>query len=303
VSLLGRLVLMITGWGPVRRMFTSGRWGRRVAMRFVAGETLDEAVAVARDLNAQGFLVSLDLLGEHVTDAALASQSAADYGVCLDRIQAEGLDANISVKLTQLGLGLDDGLVGRFLGELATRAAAAGTTVTVDMEESALTEVTLDLYCRAQAEHGNLGLALQAALRRTPADLARVLALGGHIRLCKGAYDEPAEVALRRRDQVTAAYASLLAELMACEGVRPAVATHDSALVARARELARRRQQPFEFQMLYGIRFSLQAELVAAGFPVRVYLPYGVAWYPYLTRRLAERPSNVWFFARALLGH
>ncbi|OFW53052.1 MAG: hypothetical protein A2V75_02540 [Actinobacteria bacterium RBG_16_70_17] len=301
--MLGRLVLMITGWGPVRRMFTSGRWGRRVAMRFVAGETLDEAVAVARDLNAQGFLVSLDLLGEHVTDAALASQSAAGYGVCLDRIQAEGLDANISVKLTQLGLGLDDGLARRFLGELATRAAGAGTTVTVDMEESALTEVTLDLYCRAQAEHGNLGLALQAALRRTPADLERVLPLGGHIRLCKGAYDEPAEVALRRRDQVTAAYASLLAELMACEGLRPAVATHDSELVARARELARRRQQPFEFQMLYGVRFSLQAELVAAGFPVRVYLPYGVAWYPYLTRRLAERPSNVWFFARAFFGH
>jgi proline dehydrogenase len=294
---------MITGWGPVRRMFTSGRWGRRVAMRFVAGETLDEAVAVARGLNAQGFLVSLDLLGEHVTDAALASQSAAGYGVCLDRIQAEGLDANISVKLTQLGLGLDDGLARRFLGELATRAAGAGTTVTVDMEESALTEVTLDLYCRAQAEHGNLGLALQAALRRTPADLERVLPLGGHIRLCKGAYDEPAEVALRRRDQVTAAYASLLAELMACEGLRPAVATHDSELVARARELARRRQQPFEFQMLYGVRFSLQAELVAAGFPVRVYLPYGVAWYPYLTRRLAERPSNVWFFARAFFGH
>ncbi len=303
MSLLGRLVLMVTGWGPVRRMFTSGRWGRRVAMRFVAGETLDEAVAVARDLNAQGFLVSLDLLGEHVTDAALASQSAADYGVCLDRIQAEGLDANISVKLTQLGLGLDDGLAERFLGELATRAAAAGTTVTVDMEESALTEVTLDLYCRAQAEHGNLGLALQAALHRTPADLARVLPLGGHIRLCKGAYDEPAEVALRRRDQVTAAYASLLARVDGLRGGAPGGGHSRRRLVARARELARRRQQPFEFQMLYGIRFSLQAELVAAGFPVRVYVPYGVAWYPYLTRRLAERPSNVWFFARAFFGH
>ncbi|HSQ37075.1 MAG TPA: proline dehydrogenase family protein [Acidimicrobiia bacterium] len=302
MSLLGRLVLMVTGWGPVRRMFTSGRWGRRAAMRFVAGETLDEAVAVARDLNSRGFLVSLDLLGEHVTDAALASQSAEGYGVCLDRIQADGLEANISVKLTQLGLGLDGGLAERLLGELAVRAAAAGTTVTVDMEESALTGVTLDLYCRAQAEHGNLGLALQAALHRTPADLARVLPLGGHLRLCKGAYDEPAEVALRRREQVSAAYASLLAELMADEGVRPAVATHDGRLVARARELAGGRQQPFEFQMLYGIRPSLQAELVAAGFPVRVYVPYGAAWYPYLTRRLAERPANVWFFARAFFG-
>lgn len=303
MSLLGRLVLAVTRLGLVRRIFTGGRWGRRVAMRFVAGETLDEAVTVARDLNARGFLVSLDHLGEHVSDAALAAQALASYCACLDRIAAEGLSANISVKLTQLGLGLDDGLVERSLGELAARAAAAGGTVTVDMEESALTQVTLDLYCRAQAEHHNLGLALQAYLHRTPDDLARLLPLGGLVRLCKGAYDEPAEVALRRREQVSAAFASLLTDLMACEGVRPAVATHDHRLVARARELARDRVQPFEFQMLYGIRPSLQAELVAAGFPVRVYVPYGVAWYPYLTRRLAERPANVWFFARAFFGH
>ena len=302
MSLLGRLVLAVTRRKLVQRMFMSGGWGRRVAMRFVAGETLDEAVAVARDLNARGFLVSLDHLGEHVSDAAPAAQAAAEYRDCLDRIEAEGLDAEISVKLTQLGLGLDDGLAERLLGELATRAAAVGLTVTVDMEESALTQVTLDIYCRSQAEHGNLGLALQAALHRTPADLARVMPLSGLIRLCKGAYDEPAEVALRRRDEVSAAYASLLADLMACEGVRPAVATHDHHLVTRARELAGSRREPFEFQMLYGIRSALQAELVAAGFQVRVYVPYGVAWYPYLTRRLAERPANVWFFTRAFFG-
>jgi proline dehydrogenase len=303
MGLLGHLVLTVTGWGPVRRMFTSGGWGRRAAMRFVAGETLDEAVAVTRNLNSRGFLVSLDHLGEHVSDAALAGQAESEYRECLDRIEAESLDANISIKLTQLGLGLDDEIAARSLHALASRAAALGLTVTVDMEESFLTQATLDLYCRVQAAHGNLGLALQAALHRTPADLARVLPLGGLIRLCKGAYDEPAEVALHRRDDVSAAYASLLADLMACDGVRPAVATHDHHLVARARELARDRQQPFEFQMLYGIRPSLQAELVAAGFPVRVYVPYGVAWYPYLTRRLAERPANVWFFARAFFGH
>jgi proline dehydrogenase len=302
MSLLGRLVLAVTRRRLVQRMFVSGGWGRRAATRFVAGETLDQAVAVARELNARGFLVSLDHLGEHVSDAGLAAQAAAEYRDCLDRIAAEGLDANISVKLTQLGLGLDDGLAERLLGELASRAAATGMTVTVDMEESALTQVTLDLYCRAQAEHENLGLALQAALHRTPGDLARVLPLGGLIRLCKGAYDEPAEVALRRRAEVSAAYASLLTDLMACEGVRPAVATHDHHLVARARDLARDRRRPFEFQMLYGIRSSLQAELVTAGFQVRVYVPYGVAWYPYLTRRLAERPSNVWFFTRAFFG-
>jgi proline dehydrogenase len=303
VSLLGRLVLAVTRRELVQRLFVSGGWGRRVAMRFVAGETLDEAVAVARDLNARGFLVSLDHLGEHVSDAALAAQAAAEYRDCLDRIEAEDLDAEISVKLTQLGLGLDDGLAERLLGELATRAAAAGLTVTVDMEESALTQITLDMYCRAQADHGNLGLALQAALHRTPGDLARVLPLGGLVRLCKGAYDEPAEIALRRRAEVSASYASLLADLMTCQGVRPAVATHDQHLVARARELAESRREPFEFQMLYGIRCALQAELVAAGFQVRVYVPYGVAWYPYLTRRLAERPANVWFFTRAFFGH
>jgi proline dehydrogenase len=302
MGLLGRLVLAITGRRLVRRMFENGGWGRRVVMRFVAGETLDEAVAVARELNSRGFLVSLDHLGEHVSNTALAVQAERDYRDCLDRIEVEGLDANISVKLTQLGLGLDDELAERSLAELAAGAAIGGTTVTVDMEESAFTQITLDLYCRAQVERGNLGLALQAALHRTPADLSRVLPLGGLIRLCKGAYDEPAEVALRRRGQVNAAYASLLADLMGCEGVRPAVATHDGRLVARARELARHRQQPFEFQMLYGIRPSLQAELVAAGFPVRVYVPYGVAWYPYLTRRLAERPANLWFFARAFFG-
>jgi len=302
VSLLGRLVLAITRRKAMQRMFMSGGWGRRVAMRFVAGETLDEAVAVARGLNARGFLVSLDHLGEHVSDTAPAAQAAAEYRDCLDRIESEGLDANISVKLTQLGLGIADDLAERLLGELATRAAAAGLTVTVDMEESALTQATLDIYCRVQAEHGNLGLALQAALHRTPADLRRVTPLGGLIRLCKGAYDEPAEIALRRRAEVSAAYGSLLADLMACEGVRPAVATHDHHLVNRARELAENRREPFEFQMLYGIRSALQTELVAAGFAVRVYVPYGVAWYPYLTRRLAERPANIWFFTRAFFG-
>lgn len=302
MSLLGRLVLAVTRRRLVQRMFMSGGWGRRLAMRFVAGETLDEAVAVARALNDRGFLVSLDHLGEHVSDAALAVRAAAEYRDCIERIEAESLEAEISIKLTQLGLGLDDRLAERLLGELATRAAAAGTTVTVDMEESAVTQVTLDLYCRAQPEHGNLGLALQAALRRTPRDLARVLPLGGLIRLCKGAYDEPAEVARRRRADVSEAYAALLKDLMACEEVRPAVATHDHRLVARARELAADRRQPFEFQMLYGIRSALQAELVAAGFRVRVYVPYGVAWYPYLTRRLAERPSNIWFFTRAFFG-
>jgi proline dehydrogenase len=302
LSLLGRLVLSVTRRSLVRRLFGVGGWGRRVATRFVAGETLDEAVHVARELNARGFLVSMDHLGEHVSDTRLALQARDEYLACIDRIAAEGLQANVSVKLTQLGMGRDDPLAEESLRALARRAAAAGTTVTVDMEESAFTQVTVDLYCRVQSECGNLGLALQACLHRTPADLARILPLGGHVRLCKGAYDEPEEVALRRREGVEEAFRSLLADLMACEGVRPAVATHHDRLVTATRELARARREPFEFQMLYGIRSALQQELVKAGYALRVYVPYGVSWYPYLTRRMAERPSNLRFFVRAFFG-
>ena len=302
MSLLGRLVLSVTRGSLVRRLFGVGGWGRRVATRFVAGETLDEAVQVARRLNARGFLVSMDHLGEHVSDTRLALQARDEYLACIERIAAEGLQANVSVKLTQLGLGRDDALAEESLLALARRAAAAGTTVTVDMEESAFTQVTLDLYCRVQSACGNLGLALQAYLHRTPADLARILPLGGHVRLCKGAYDEPEEVALRRRQGVEEAFRRLLADLMACEGIRPAVATHHDRLVAATRALAAARREPFEFQMLYGIRSALQQELVQAGYALRVYLPYGVSWYPYLTRRMAERPANLWFFVRAFFG-
>jgi proline dehydrogenase len=302
MSLLGRLVLAVTRRSLVRRLFEVGGWGRRVATRFVAGETLDDAVRVARDLNARGFLVSMDHLGEHVSDIRLALQARDEYLACIDRIAAEELRANVSVKLTQLGLGRDDALAEESLRTLAQRAAMAGTTVTVDMEESGLTQVTVDVYCRVQADCGNLGLALQAYLHRTPADLARILPLGGHVRLCKGAYDEPEEVAIRRREGVERAFCALLTDLMACESVRPAVATHHDHLVAAARELAAARREPFEFQMLYGIRGALQEELVKAGYPLRVYLPYGVCWYPYLTRRMAERPSNLWFFVRAFFG-
>ncbi|HEX9854950.1 MAG TPA: proline dehydrogenase family protein [Acidimicrobiia bacterium] len=299
---LGKALMIVTERPIVRKMFTETRPGRALAARFVAGESLDEAITVAKRLNAEGFSVSLDHLGEHVEDAAAVAAARDDYLAALDEIGDSGLDANVSVKLTQLGLGLSDGLVAESLAALARRAQAVGTTVTVDMEESAYTAATIDLYSAAQADHGNLGVAVQAYLRRTASDLERIIPLGGHIRLCKGAYLEAEGVAFQQQEEVDESYDRLLTVLMAAESVRPAIASHDDDRIAHARRLAERRPGNYEFQMLYGVRGPLQRDLVARGYPVRVYVPYGVAWYPYLTRRLAERPGNLRFFLRAAAG-
>jgi len=302
VSLLGRLVMFFTRLGAVRALFTRFRFGRRVAMRFVAGEQLAEAVEVTRRLNAQGFQVSLDHLGEHVTDRDLALRARDDYLECLESIAAEQLDANISIKLTQLGMGFDDHLAAESLMTLAARAADLDLTITIDMEEADHTETTINLYSGVQREHRNLGLALQAYLYRTADDLARIAPLRGHIRLCKGAYDEPDSVAWRHPAEVDASFDQLLDELMRAENLLPAIATHDDDRIILTKRLAESRREPFEFQMLYGIRGRLQEQLRSDGYNVRVYVPYGDSWYPYLTRRLAERPANLWFFLRALVG-
>jgi len=301
-TLVGRGVLAVTGLSPVRRAFTDTRPGRALAGRFVAGETLDEAIAVAGGLVAAGCEVSLDHLGEHVTERPEALAARDDYMACLERIGETGLAANISVKLTQLGMGLDDDLAAQSLDDLAARAARIGSTVSVDMEESDYTEQTISIYEGVQRRRGNLGIAVQAYLHRTKQDLDRLIPLGGHIRLCKGAYAEPEEVAVQSGDEVDDQFDSLLTLLMQAPGTKPAIATHDDTRIARAKELIPQRQAPYEFQMLYGVRGPLQRELVAAGYPLRIYVPYGVAWYPYLTRRLAERPTNVTFFLRALVG-
>ena len=262
----------------------------------------DEAVAVTKELIAAGCEVSLDHLGEHVTDRQEALRARNDYMAILDRVGHEGLAANISVKLTQLGMGLDDDLAATALSELAARAKDVGTTVSVDMEESEYTETTITIYEKVQSEHGNLGVAVQSYLRRTRADLDRLIPLGGHIRLCKGAYAEPDEVAFQTNEDVDAEFDRLLEVLMAAEGTKPAIASHDEARLRLAKQLIPGRTAPYEFQMLYGVRGPLQRQLVADGFPLRIYVPYGSAWYPYLTRRLAERPANTLFFLRALLG-
>jgi proline dehydrogenase len=302
LSLFTRLVVATAHAQPVEKIITRTRPGKALARRFVAGDTLEEAVDAARTLNGAGPLVSFDLLGEEVHDLESARAARDEYLECLDEISVSDLEANISVKLTQLGLAIDRDLTRELLESLADRADAQGVTVTVDMEDSRYTEGTVETYETVQKSHGNLGIALQSYLHRTPADLDRLMPLGGHIRLCKGAYVEEADVALTSKADVDQAYARQLETLMLFPGVKPAIATHDLELVDRARELAGQRSEPFEFQMLFGVRGALQSELVAQGYPLRVYLPFGSQWYPYLTRRLAERPSNAWFFAKAMIG-
>ncbi len=302
MNLLGRSLLAVTNRSLVRKVITETRPGRALSTRFVAGETLEQAIAAAMDLNGKGATVSLDHLGEHVTDRAQAEAARKDYLACLDAIGREGIDGNISVKLSQLGMGFDDALAAESLDALAARASAVGTTVSVDMEESAVTSLTIDLYSAAQKNHGNLGLAVQAYLHRTVRDLDAIMPLGGHVRLCKGAYAEPEEIAWQSRSEVNEAFDRLTHLLMSDDAVIPAIASHDIERLDIARAAASSRRGPWEYQMLYGVRNALQDEMLAAGEPLRVYVPYGVAWYPYLTRRMAERPANVAFFLRAALS-
>lgn len=300
MSAFSRLVVGIAESTPVKRLVTSTRIGRSVANRFVAGETLDDAVKAARNLNAHGMSVSLDLLGEEVNAAGEVDQARREYEECLHRIADEGIDANISIKLTQLGLGFDEELTASTLNQLAKSATELGLTITIDMEDSRWTAATIEIYRAAQSQHGNLGVALQAYLYRTPADLDLLAPLAGHLRLCKGAYVETDDVAFTDKDDVDAAFARLMEPLLADERLLPAIATHDRRLIERTRSLVGPRTGPFEFQMLYGVAVAIQRELASSGYPLRIYVPYGARWYPYLVRRLGERPANLAFFVRAL---
>jgi len=285
-----------------RRIFAfirGNRLARRLASRFVAGETLDSAVVAVRELNGRGIAASLDLLGESVTLPEEARASAATVGQILDRIAAEKLDCNVSVKLTQMGLDLDPSLCVANMRGILDRARRAGIAVRIDMEGSPYTQRTLDLFEKDLLPvYGELvGIVIQAYLRRSAADIERLIAARARVRLCKGAYQEPAAVAFPAKADVDRSYVELVERLLE-HGYRPAVATHDPAIIARVRRFVEAKgiaADRFEFQMLYGIRRDLQEVLRRAGFRVRVYVPFGTQWYPYLMRRLAERPANVAF--------
>jgi proline dehydrogenase len=284
----------------VRRMATGGV-GRKVALRFVAGEDLSDGLAVAKTLNAQSLMASLDYLGENVSDPAHARAAAEVYSAAVERMASADLQADLSVKLSQMGLDLDPELALANTAMVVHRAMEVDTSVTLDMEDHRYTDRTIDACLRLDHRYpGRVGIAIQAYLKRSPADIERLL--GVAVRLCKGAYKEPKAIARTRKEDVDAAFAGMINRLLAA-GRYPMIATHDERLIKhtiRSAKALGRRPETFEFQLLYGIRRDLQRELREQGYRVRVYVPFGSEWYPYLLRRLAERPANLLFFLRQL---
>ena len=304
VSLSPRsLILAASRNRRVERFVAGAPISRSVVRRFVAGVAVEDAVRASRGLTAKGLTVSLDHLGEDTTDAGQADATVKAYLVLLERLQEAGLTSDgrveVSVKLSAVGQTISDELALDGARRICEAAAAAGTTVTLDMEDHTTTDRTLATLAELRRDHPQTGAVVQAYLRRTERDCRDLATAGSRVRLCKGAYKEPAGVAFQSVADVDASYVRCMDVLLAGEGY-PMLATHDPKLVEHA--LASGRTAPYEFQMLYGIRPLEQERLVAAGHAVRVYVPYGDQWYGYLMRRLAERPANMVFFLRALVS-
>ena len=275
------------------------RLARKFASRFVAGETVDTAVAAARELNRKRITASLDLLGESITQESEAVQARDVYLQMLDRIAQGGVDANVSVKLTQMGFDISEDLCLANMSAILEKARALGTFVRIDMESSAYTQRTLDFFTNRLFDHygGQTGVVIQSCLRRSEQDVERLIEMRARVRLCKGAYLEPPDIAYPDKADVDRAYVRMIERLMQ-RGNYPGLATHDPRIIEHARRFAQEQgieASRYEFQMLYGVRRDLQEQLRAAGYNMRVYVPFGTQWYPYLMRRLAERPANIAF--------
>jgi proline dehydrogenase len=287
-----------------RTVVTNAPFTGAAARRFVAGETVDEAIAAARELNDAGMSVTLDYLGESVSDRAEATGAADQYLEIIDRIVADGIDGNVSLKLTQMGQDIDEECLRTNVGRVLDRAAEHDMFVRFDMESSEYVQPTLDFFGRIWADgRRNVGVVLQSMLRRTEADTRWANERGARVRLCKGAYAEPESVAFPRKRDVDANFVRCM-KLLLEHGHYPGIATHDEAMIEATKQFARQNSidpSRFEFQLLYGVRRDLQRQLVQDGWRVRVYIGFGTAWYPYFMRRLAERPANVFFIARQLL--
>jgi proline dehydrogenase len=297
MSLFNRLLVGVL---PLVPRFVVGR----VAARYVAGATLDNALRVVEDLNRLGAMATIDLLGEEVSERGKAAAAVEEYLRVFAAIQERGLDSNVSIKLTLLGLKIDEGFCRDNVDRIAAAAAARGNFVRIDMEDHTCTDATLRIYRELQARHGNLGVVLQAYMRRTPRDIAELPHPGANVRLCKGIYVEPRRIAWKGHQTVRECFMQALDKLIA-SGVYPAIATHDEYLSAAASALVDRhglRRDQYEFQMLLGVDQELRDILIAAGHRLRVYVPYGVDWYPYSIRRLRENPEVARHVLRALIA-
>jgi proline dehydrogenase len=288
----------------VQRLITEGKLTSNVVKRFIAGDHLEDAIEVIKNLNSRGIGGILDLLGEGVGDPGGAQAAADEYLVSIKRIAETGVDTTVTVKPTQLGLALDKGACIDHLRRLAAEAQAIDAIVEIDMEQSAYVADTIDMYRLLHADFPTLRMAMQAYLRRTPVDLEALSSMRPKVRLVKGAYAEPEDLALQKKDEIDGQY-RFITDWLFESGTDPGIATHDSALIEHAQQAAERNgvgKEGFEIQMLYGIRRDLQERLASDGYRVRVYVPFGSAWYPYLMRRMAERPANLKFFLRAVAG-
>ncbi|HUJ49953.1 MAG TPA: proline dehydrogenase family protein [Bryobacteraceae bacterium] len=301
--MLRSLLLFLSRQPWLRHWMETSPAADRLTSRFIAGHTLEREIAVCQRLNRDGYLASLDHLGESVTSLEEAGSSRDAYLSALDRVAELGLQATVSVKLTQLGLDFSETECENNVDRLVRRASEIGTAVEIDMESSAYVDRTLALVARLHARYGHVRAVIQAYLYRSQSDIESLCRLRIPVRLCKGAYKESSDVAFPKKQDVDRNYVHLMQTLFR-DGVNPAIASHDERIVRQAIELVQEQKlgaDRFEFQMLYGISRDLQRRLTAEGYRLRLYVPYGDAWYPYFMRRLAERPANVLFLMRNLM--
>src|SRR5215207_10399368 len=297
-------LIWLAGQEGLKDFATRFRYFKKLTTRFVAGETLDEVVPIIREINAENCTASFDHLNESVQNPTEAEHEVNEYLNILAKIDKQRIRSNVSIKLTQFGLGLDPELAYRNARQVVVESQRRGNFVRVDMEDSSVTQATIDIFKRLRAEFGldNVGIVLQSYLYRTLADAQELVKLPARIRICKGAYNEPPEVAFPEKKDVDANYVKVM-QLLLGSGIYHGIATHDPKMIDATIDFAKREgigKEKYEFQMLYGVRRDLQRQLARDGFNVRIYVPYGKHWYPYFMRRLAERPANVWFVMKNL---
>jgi len=294
------LLLYMSDQPKLQQIATKAEFSRRTAHRFVAGEEIPEAIDAVRQLNQKGFTATLDNLGEFVSTKEAAVAASDEYIRALDAIQASSADSNVSLKLTQFGLLLDEGACEQNVERVVVRAREQNNFVRIDMENSPVTDATLRIFTNLRKKYDNVGIVLQSYLFRTEKDIQDMLQLKARMRLCKGAYKEPPEISFKKKADTDANYVKLM-KILLKSGIYHGIATHDPGMIQATKDFVTQERigrDQFEFQMLYGIRRDLQNHLIKEGYRMRIYVPYGHEWYSYLMRRMAERPANLLFVAR-----